>query len=234
MSNENLNSLLKEYSQKKISAELDAEKRKEGLYKQFPRLEEIDSEINKYAILTTKNILNKTANSSELANFKNKINDLSKEKFDILLKNNYSEDYLHPFYECSICNDTGYVVDDNYNTKMCSCLQQRLLDYSFKNSNLANVGTENFENFDETLFSDEVDLSKYGFNISPRKNILNIKNNSLEFITNFDSLDQKNLLFAGSTGLRKKFHDNLYSKRIIKKRKNCYLSNCSYFIRISY
>ena len=50
--------------------------------------------------------------------------------------------------------------------------------------------------------ADEVDLSKYKFNISPRKNIQNIKNKSIEFIKNFDNSDSKNLLFTGATGLR--------------------------------
>ena len=66
----------------------------------------------------------------------------------------------------------------------------------------ATIWEENFYKFDESIFSDEVDLSKYKFNISPRKNILNIKNKSIEFINNFDNPDYKNLLFVGSTGLR--------------------------------
>ena len=57
-------------------------------------------------------------------------------------------------------------------------------------------------NFSELIFSDEVDLAKYRFNISPRKNISNIKNKCIEFINNFDNPDYKNLLFVGSTGLR--------------------------------
>ena len=29
---------------------------------------------------------------------------------------NYSLDYLKPFYECKVCNDTGFVLDNNYKT----------------------------------------------------------------------------------------------------------------------
>ncbi|MBD8924172.1 hypothetical protein EGR52_12395 [bacterium] len=54
----------------------------------------------------------------------------------------------------------------------------------------------------ELIFSDEVDFAKYKFNISPRKNITNIKNKCIEFIENFENPDYKNLLFVGSTGLR--------------------------------
>ena len=202
MSNEILNSLLKEYEQKKLNAEIDLDRRKQNLYKLIPRLEEIDNELNMFAITTTKNILNKTSNSMDIINLNNKISKKKKEKELILIKNNYSIDYLKPFYECKLCNDTGYVLDENYKTKMCSCLKQKLLNISFNKSNMSNLNKENFNNFNELIFSDEVDLAKYRFNISPRKNILNIKNKSIEFINNFDNPDYNNLLFVGSTGLR--------------------------------
>ena len=202
MSNDALNSLLKEYEQKKLNAELDLDKRKQTLYKLIPRLEEIDTELSTLGINTAKNILNNISEPNSVENLKLKIANLKKEKEAILLQNGYSLDYLQPFYECKICNDTGFVLDKNYKTTICNCLKQKLLNISFNKSNIYNVDKENFYKFDESIFSDEVDLSKYKFNISPRKNILNIKNKSIEFINNFDNPDYKNLLFVGSTGLR--------------------------------
>ena len=205
MSNEVLKDLLKEYEQKRLKAEYDLEKRKEKLYALLPRLSEIDDELNNTAIKTAKNILNNSSNTQDndyIQNLKNKISSLKLEKDNILKQNNLSPNYLKPFYDCKICNDTGYVTDLNYNTTMCSCLKQRLLDISFNKSNMYNLKKENFANFDERLYSDEPDLSKYKLNISPRKNILNIKNKCLEFITHFDDPNYKNLLFTGSTGLR--------------------------------
>ena len=202
MANEVLNSLLKEYEQKKLNAELDLDRRKQNLYNLIPRLEEIDNELNNFAINTAKNILNNSSDSSTVENLKQRISDLKKEKELILLQNHYSLDYLKPFYECKICNDTGFVTDKNYNTTMCNCLKQKLLDISFNKSNMSNLKKENFDNFNELIFSNEVDLSKYRFNISPRKNISNIKNKCIEFVNNFENPDFKNLLFVGSTGLR--------------------------------
>lgn len=202
MSNDSLNSLLKEYEQKKLNAELDLEERKKNLYKLIPRLEQIDAELSTLGISTAKSILNNTSDSNSVNNLKLKIANLKKEKEAILLQNGYSLDYLKPFYECKICNDTGFILDNNYKTTMCNCLKQKLLNISFNKSNISNVDKENFSNFNELLFSDEVDLAKYRFNISPRRNILNIKNKSIEFVKNFDNPDYKNLLFVGSTGLR--------------------------------
>ena len=202
MSNEVLNSLLKEYEQKKLAAELDLDRRKQNLYKLIPRLQEIDNELNNFAINTAKNILNNSSDSYAVENLKQRISALKKEKELILLENNYNLDYLKPFYECKICNDTGFILDNNYKTTMCNCLKQKLLDISFNKSNMFNLKKENFNNFNELIFSDEVDLSKYRFNISPRKNISNIKNKCIEFVNNFENSDYKNLLFVGSTGLR--------------------------------
>lgn len=200
MSNEVLNSLLKEYEQKKIKAELDLEKRKEYLYSIEPKLKQIEDELNNFAISTAKSILqNGTISLLEL---QKKSDILKKEKEKILKLHDLNTDYLKPFYSCKICNDTGYVMDDNYKTQMCSCLKQRLLDISFNKSNMSNLNLENFDNFNENLFSDEIDLVKYKFNISPRTNIKNIKNKCIEFIEHFDNPNYKNLLFTGNTGLR--------------------------------
>ena len=56
MSNEILSKLLLEYDHKKRKAELDLDARKTELYSKFPRLQEIESELNMFAINTAKNI----------------------------------------------------------------------------------------------------------------------------------------------------------------------------------
>ena len=199
MSNEVLNSLLKEYEQKKLKAELDLEKRKENLYNNVPRLKQIEDDLNHFAIETAKNIL-KNSNSS-VEELQKRVNILKKEKTEILNELNIPSDYLQPSYNCKNCNDTGYIMI-NYKTEMCNCLKQKLLNYSFNKSNMSNLNKENFQTFNENIFSDEVDLAKYRFNISPRRNITNIKNKCIQFVNNFDDKNQKNLLFTGNTGLR--------------------------------
>lgn len=201
MSDEILNSLLKEYSQKKLKAELDLEKRKEELYNKAPRLKEIEDNLNNFAIFTAKSILKNGTNLYE-DELKNRVNNLKLEKAKILQYLSLPSDYLKPSYDCKICNDTGYVSDGGYNMKMCSCLKQKLLDYSFNKSNMSSLDKENFSTFNPNMFSDEVDLAKYHFNISPRTNILNVKKKCEEFVENFDNANQKNLLFTGNTGLR--------------------------------
>ena len=195
-----LNLLLKEYERKKLKAELDLEKRKKFLYDNYPEYAKIENDLNSYAILTTKNILNNSSYSID--ELKNKISTLKEEKTNFLYSIDLDENYLKPQYECSLCKDTGYIMDNNYKTKMCNCLKQKLLDNSFNKSNISNLNSENFSTFNENVFSDDVDISKYKFNISPRANIKRIKNGCLDFVNNFDDPKQKNLLFTGNTGLR--------------------------------
>ena len=200
MSNEVLNSLLKEYEQKKLKAELDLQARKENLYNHVPRLKQIEDDLNHFAIATAKNILKNSDSSTD--ELQKKVSILKKEKAEILSEMNLPSDYLQPSYNCKKCNDTGYIMLNNYKTQMCNCLKQELLNYSFNKSNMSNLNKENFQTFNENIFSDEVDLAKYKFNISPRKNITNIKNKCIQFVENFDDINQKNLLFTGNTGLR--------------------------------
>ena len=201
MANEILNSLLKEYEHKRTYAELDLIKRKENLYKLIPEFQEIDDEINRFTISTAKNLLHDN-NSIYLLDLNKKINELKLKKEQLLIKNGYNKFYLKPFYECYKCNDTGYIKSDNNRTIMCNCLKQKLLNISFNKSNISNLNKENFNTFNENIFSDEVDLAKYKLNISPRKNIINIKNKCIDFVENFDDINCKNLLFSGNTGLR--------------------------------
>ena len=218
MSSEILSTLLLEYDQKKRKAELDLEKRKQELYSKIPRLQEIESELNNIAINTAKNILNGSSNSLESLN--KKVDELKTEKEKILKTNKISNSFLEPHYDCSICKDTGYIQVENSASTLCSCLKQKLLDLSYNKSNISNLGKENFGTFRPEVFSDIVEPEKYKMNISPRQNMITIKEKCLEFIENFDNPETHNLLFTGNTGLGKTFMSNCIANELIKKGKN--------------
>lgn len=216
MSNEILNNLLKEYEQKKTNAEIEMLKRKERLYDTIPRLKEIEDEINKAGVESAKSIIN--GNKDDINNLTLKINKLKHEKETILKDRGIDIAYLKPYYECKKCNDTGYITQDN-KVQMCSCLKQKLLNIAFNNSNISNLEKENFSKFNPLVYSDDVDMAKYKFNISPRKNILNIKEKALEFIENIDNPDYNNLLFTGNSGLGKTYMSNCIAGEVLKKGK---------------
>lgn len=218
MSSEILSTLLLEYDQKKRRAEIDLEKNKQELFIKYPRLQEIENELNSFAINTAKNILKGTTYSLNELNEKVKI--LKTEKEKILKENKIPDNYLEPKYECSICKDTGYIQNENSASILCSCLKQKLLDISYNKSNISNLGKENFDTFRLEIFSDKPEPEKYCLNISPRQNMLAIKEKCIEFIENFDNSEYHNLLFTGNTGLGKTFMSNCIANELIKKGKN--------------
>ena len=219
MASEILSKLLLEYDQKKRKAELDSEKRKEELYSKIPHLQEIENELNNFAINTAKNILNGSSLYG-INDLNEKVNQLKNEKEKILKENNISINYLEPNYECSICKDTGYIHNGTSASSLCSCLKQKLLDISYNKSNISNLSKENFETFNANNFSDKVEPEKYRINISPRQNIMAIRTKCIEFVNNFDDLNTHNLLFTGNTGLGKTFMSNCIANELIKKGKN--------------
>ena len=212
-----LSTLLKEYEQKRLSAEKDLEMRKQALYEKNHRLQEIDNELSKAGISTAKALI--LSNSSELLiDLNNKVSKLKNEKAEILKELNLSIDYLSPNYSCKMCNDTGY-IQDNYKSTMCNCLKQKIYNIEYNKSNIANLETQNFDNFSLDKYSNEINKEKYNSDISPRENIELIKKICLKFIDNFDDPNEKNLLFTGNTGLGKTFLSSCIAKEIIQKDK---------------
>ena len=217
MNSSNLKLLLTEYDKKHMQAIYDAEKRKEAIYKQEPKLQKIDDELSKEAISVSKKML-LVKDSSLLNDLNKKINDIKKEKEKILASLGKNSDYLKPNFECKDCSDTGYVFS-NGKTIMCHCLKQKLFDLEYNKSNISNLEKENFEHFSFDLYSDEINEEKYHSKISPRKNIEFIYKLSHKFIDNFENPDQKNLLFTGNTGLGKSFLSSCIANEILKKGK---------------
>ena len=217
MNNSVLNDLLKQYEKIRIKNTYELENRKKELYLSNPKLQEIDNELNSLSINTAKSILQN--NSKEyLGELKLKIEKLKIEKEKILKSLGLPKDYLKPFYNCTTCKDTGYVFE-NGKTSMCNCLKQQIynIEYNQKNENI--IKNQIFDNFNINLFSDEINEKKYNSNISPRENILDIKNATIDFINNFDNENTKNLIFSGATGLGKTFLSNCIVNDLLENGK---------------
>ena len=216
MSNPNLKLLLNEYDKKRLQAELDLEKKLNNFYIKNPDILNINDKINRISIEISKTILlNK--NSDKIEKLKLELDNLKKEKQELLDKLNVKKDFFIPDYSCKLCNDTGYLIDDN--AIMCTCLKQKLLNVQYNKSNISSLEQENFDNFNIDLFSDEKDEKKYNSNISPKENIEKIKDIALNFIDNFEDPQEKNLLFTGNTGLGKTYLTNCIANELLKQGK---------------
>ena len=217
MSDTVLKDLLKEYEIKRLHAEQLADEKKEQLFKRYPEFEQINSEIAKCGLALTREKL-QAQNSSKIVSLKQKLELLKEKKHSFLQSINLNEANLLPKYECSICNDTGYISSTD-NLTMCSCLKQKLINISYNKSNINKLAFENFNNFDINMYSDEINEEKYHSTVSPRQNILIIKKIVDNFLADFDNPKGKNLLFTGSPGLGKTFLSNCIAKELIDNGK---------------
>ena len=212
-----LKDLLNTYDKKQIDAVHDLDNRKAELYARIPRLQEIENELNSFAIQSAKSILS-TQNTQILEELQTKINSLKEERIKLLKKDGKNLDYLSPKYECAKCKDTGYIVENDHSV-MCSCLKQKILDIEYNDANIGNLDRENFKKFNINLYSDEVNEEKYNSDISPRENIKIIGKQVKKFIKNFDNPEEKNLLFSGGTGLGKTFLSNCIVAELLSQGK---------------
>ena len=212
-----LKELLKQKQQQKQSIELAAERKKEEIYSKNKRLQDIDEKLNSSAISTIKDILT-NGNADSILDLNANIDNLKKEKEHILKELNINLEDLEPQYSCSICKDTGYITN-NYESSLCNCVKQKLFDLEYNKSNIGNLEKENFETFDLTYYSNEVNEQKYKSNISPKENMKNIEKIAKQFIQNFENPEEKNLLFTGNTGLGKTFLSNAIAKELLSKGK---------------
>ena len=219
MANSILQKVLMEYDNKKSKEEYLAQQRKKEVYNKEPKLQEIDDKLSKLAISTTKTLIQKN-DSDLLSKLEKEIDLLIKEKALILEKIGIPETYFLPNYECSICKDTGYIINSDYTSSMCSCLKQKLFDIEYNKCNISNLKNQTFNDFSLELYDDKINSDKYKLNISPRDNIKKIQEISQNFINNFDNPNEKNLLFTGNTGLGKTFLSSCIANEILLKKKN--------------
>lgn len=183
--------------------------RKEEILQKAPEIIELDNTIQKLSLALPMAIL-KGASEADLDNIKADIQELRKQKYELLTSYGYPVNYLNLHYQCPKCQDTGYI-----GTQRCKCFKNKLVNLYYETSKLSNnLATCNFNNFDIRLFSPENDGN---YKNSQRKNMEKI----YEFVRggylpNFDN-DNTNLLFYGESGNGKTFLSWCIAKELLDK-----------------
>ena len=216
MNNSDFQKILQEYEKRHIQEVKSLEERKSKIYKEIPRIKEIDEELTDFSLITIKGILNNKNDAIKALN--DKFDTLKLEKAKLLKEAGFPKDFLSMHYTCPLCKDSGYISQDGL-TVMSSCLQQKILDAKYNDSNVSTAKNQTFETFDLNLYSDVANKEKYNSTISPRKNMENIKKVTLNFVDNFDDENVKNLLFSGGTGLGKTYLSNCIVSSLLNKGK---------------
>lgn len=204
--------ILREYDRNKLKSVQIFMERKKEIYEKIPRIFEIDETLKSTGISISKMILSKNSNYETLVHDLEYRNlKLTNKRKELLLENNYPDDYLTNIYKCKMCKDTGFL-----DTEKCSCFKQKLIDKYYDLSNLSKIlRYENFDYFDMNYYSKKYDEEK---GKSPRDNIQEVYKCASDFVLNFDSV-YDNLLFYGFSGIGKTFLCNCIAKDILDKGK---------------
>lgn len=204
--------LIKQYDQKRTLYAHQKREREQTIYKAIPDIYKIDTSLSQIGIRLIKASLN-SAQGEWLDAYKNKTEELIRLKKQLLVEHGYPVDYLEHHYDCTLCQDTGFLTDsDTLKTTTCKCFEQGLIDLAYNDSNLKHVlERENFSTFRLDVYSEAIH-PVYG--ISPRTKMQAIYEVALGFTEQF-ATTKKSLLFHGPTGLGKTFLCNCIAKSIL-------------------
>lgn len=184
--------------QAKAEAQREYEARLKDAYTRFPRLQEIDRELQMtMAQLVTAALRHGEDPSQAIARIREKNLALQREREWLLEAGEFEEGYLENTPVCAKCGGSGYV-----GSQMCSCLRELCRQEQKKElTSLLGTGRETFDTFLLDVYPDAYD-PKLG--ASPRQLMKSNFNICRKYAQNFGP-GSGSLLFSGATGLGKTF-----------------------------
>jgi len=203
--------IMREYERDRDRARADLESKRQEVYKNLPRILTIENQLKSISLKLAREILTNGGDLKALDRLKRESTKLVAEKKQLMANSRFGEGFLESAYQCSTCNDTGFV-----DTARCMCLKQRLIQKYYDCSNLSGVlEKENFSTFDMRCYSATVINSEQ---MSPRDRMQAILGICEGFTEGFMGEEKHgNLLFYGEPGLGKTFLCNCIAKAILDK-----------------
>jgi len=207
-----LKEILREYEDYRLQQQAELKQREMEVMAAIPELAELrNSLITSMAAKARSLILNPVSKPDNKRDI-NLVEKIKRKEAAILVKNGYPADYLTLKYRCPACKDTGYVGE--LVKEKCNCLIQKLVERTYRYSELSSLDKENFDTFNPDVFPDSL-LPE--MNITQKEHMLKIKSILWEYQEEYPNNPRKNLLFSGKTGLGKTFLLNCLAKAILDK-----------------
>lgn len=198
--------------ERRMSAEDAADYKREQLYKQEPRLREIDRELSRIGIDAAKTVLKNSDSSVSMQELANRSLTLQTEYNAILDRLGFQPDSLEPVYHCVKCADTGYIEQEN-RTVVCDCLKKLMADIACEQLNDASpLSLSTFDSFKLDYYSDAPDRS----GTVPLNRMSKIYNYCREYADTF-STASRSILMRGATGLGKTHLSLAIANEVLRK-----------------
>lgn len=198
------------YNDKVRQKYLDAERRREEIYQQYPDIRKVDEVLlnlkREYRLLQVQKLFKKDKlknHPQSMASLKEEIKALE-EKFQYLLeKYNVPANFKEPQWDCPQCMDTGRILKNGVSLP-CGCSFQQRRQSLLTRSGLAKrLERANFQDLDLTLYSMN---PMEGTQRTIRENAELVFNAAKHFAYNFDGTkDTRGLLIEGHVGSGKSY-----------------------------
>lgn len=194
--------------QAKLERERENEAHRAAAYERYPRLREIDRELQQSMAELAIAFLKKDSEEA-LGAIRTRNQTLQAERNWILEAGEFEDGYLDDTPVCTRCGGTGYD-----GSQMCSCLRELCRQEQKKElTSLLGSGRESFDTFRLDVYSDAYD-PKLG--TSPRELMRSNLNICKKYAAGF-SAASGSLLFSGATGLGKTFLSACIARQIVDR-----------------
>ena len=171
-------------------------------YSRAPELKALDYELSTTGLqILGASLQGKDGLEERIAQIKAKNTELQKSRASILSSVGLEADYTDAKYECTECQDQGYI-----NGKMCGCLRNALVTKQLEFSGVGQlISGQSFGNFSLEMYPENV-----------RQSMACLFEDLQDYATDFTK-DSRNMLFVGGTGLGKTHLSTAIAKAIIEK-----------------
>lgn len=213
--NSKINELAEEsLNNRRMKALKNQELVKNQIFREIPRLEEIERQLSFIGAEAAKSVLmGKNAREAMELLAEKSIN-LQKEMKTILFTNGYSSDALEPKYHCSKCKDTGRVDNEAGRTVICDCLKSLRAQIACQELNkVSPLNLSTFDTFSIDKYSMDITSAS---NVSPYERMKRIFMFCRDYADNFKA-DSSSLLLRGATGLGKTHISLAIATEVINK-----------------
>ncbi len=223
LTNEQYNTLMRQYSARQAQNNRQVTHRKEELYNKLPQLAQLDDLHAQYTMQQLEFLLEgQTAEAEEM---RAKVRSVSSQKEQLIQNAGFPSNYLEPTYTCSHCKDTGFI-----NNQRCRCFIQASIKLIYSQSHIENtLCNKSFDDFDLSLYSKEP-LSPTD-SWSPFDYAKDSFDKCQKFVQNFDTTGG-NLLLSGNTGIGKTFLSSCVAKAMLDSNHSVVYFTATQFFNI--
>ena len=206
LSNSQYEAIMREYDSRQ-SRRRQKLRRGQEVYRQIPRLQELDGQIAGLAASQARRLLE--GDRGALEALQKECAQIGAKRRELLAGAGFPADYLEPGYDCPLCRDKGFV-----DGQKCRCFRQRELELLYRQSHIRErLREENFDTCTDRCYSEQEQAEGTGQSV--RRYMQGVIAACKQYAERFAE-QGGNLVFYGSTGVGKTFLAGCIARELIE------------------